>query len=452
MRISDTDPSEVGGGSRKIWWVASGILALCIGGAVFALVGGDHGTSDESTVPVTAQPSVADTVPAPAGPATTVPGYPDSGSDYLGDPLTVLARRTTPDGISLVLYALAGFQSDSSQPLVPGAVISISSNAGGVITVSAGNAAPAVAVPAPPTTLGVVPPRIDVSVGSAVGSSPGGWNPPAWCFATGSYRLTSVRNGSVSVANGPTYAPSGQVRVTLHDAGQADGTPYRVMVAQVPADVTSVTVRFADGVSDTAPAAGGYAVLAAPGGFNGKFSLRLTGSQGKVTTVDWTQIPAEGDARWQRACTPPPPGLPAPGAQQPANPDAERTAISNQFDLLFRSSKPFAERRAALDDATGVADALDQVGQGQFGDAAKQAEYAFGDLVFASPTRAWFQYELTANGTHFTGRFGEANRIGGSWKISRATICQDIALAGVACQPPTDPVQPPGPAGVSGDT
>ena len=96
-----------------------------------------------------------------------------------------------------------------------------------------------------------------------------------------------------------------------------------------------------------------------------------------------------------------------------------------------------------LDSDEGVQETIDVVLGGTFGSAAQGAEYTMGDLVFTSPTEAWFTYDLFANNNHFNRRFGLAVEIDGAWKISRGVICQDLALAGGHCEPPIGQLYPP---------
>jgi hypothetical protein len=57
-------------------------------------------------------------------------------------------------------------------------------------------------------------------------------------------------------------------------------------------------------------------------------------------------------------------------------------------------------------------------------------------IVFLSATRAAVAYDIEIPGySNFTGRFGESVLIDGKWKVTRATLCHDISLAGVNCSP-----------------
>jgi hypothetical protein len=146
-------------------------------------------------------------------------------------------------------------------------------------------------------------------------------------------------------------------------------------------------------------------------------------------------------------CTPgdpPPPNLPPPG-EQPDDPVAAEAQIRARHALLVdRSVARDAKPDDLLDDDTGVEDAVAQVDAGQFSEAAIGATYEIDDIVFTTPDEAWFRYTITASTGVFAGRFGIATFDGDVWQITRATICQDIALAQGECEPPPDAIgQPP---------
>jgi hypothetical protein len=146
-------------------------------------------------------------------------------------------------------------------------------------------------------------------------------------------------------------------------------------------------------------------------------------------------------------CTPgdpPPPNLPPPG-EQPDDPVAAEAQIRARHALLVdRSVSRDAKPDDLLDDDTGVEDAVAQVDAGQFSEAAIGATYEIDDIVFTTPDEAWFRYTITASTGVFAGRFGIATFDGDVWQITRATICQDIALAQGECEPPPDAIgQPP---------
>ena len=79
-----------------------------------------------------------------------------------------------------------------------------------------------------------------------------------------------------------------------------------------------------------------------------------------------------------------------------------------------------------------------------FGNAANTAEYQLNDLVFTSPTEAWFMYEIHTTTVGVLGnRFGIVRLVDGDWRFARAVVCQDLSLAGAPCSPAVNDIQPP---------
>ncbi|MEM9039193.1 MAG: hypothetical protein AAGD33_04770 [Actinomycetota bacterium] len=136
-------------------------------------------------------------------------------------------------------------------------------------------------------------------------------------------------------------------------------------------------------------------------------------------------------------CAPPEyPGTELPPAgDPPPDPAAAEQAIRERHALLVDQDRPGEDKFIdLLDDATGVAEALDGALNGSLADAARSAEYAIDELIFASPTEALFRYTIQTSSGAFGGRLGAAG-LGddGTWRISRATLCQDLSLAGSPC-------------------
>ena len=86
---------------------------------------------------------------------------------------------------------------------------------------------------------------------------------------------------------------------------------------------------------------------------------------------------------------------------------------------------------------------------GDYAGAAQGASIEMRETVFTSPTEVWFRYDLLTPVANFFDRYGIA-RLGddGTWRITRETICQDLALApGNACSPGVERVLPPSASG-----
>ena len=135
--------------------------------------------------------------------------------------------------------------------------------------------------------------------------------------------------------------------------------------------------------------------------------------------------------------------LPEPG-MQPVDSDAAATLIRQRHGLLVDHSVTADHKLAdLLDDDTGVQDAIAALDAGQYSDIAASATYSIDDLVFTKPDEAWFRYAITTTTTTYGDRFGIAVFDGTVWRITRATICQDLALALAPCQPTPPTIEPP---------
>jgi hypothetical protein len=414
--------------------LAAGLTVGVVGIAVLAGCGDERATSETTAAPAvviageadsdTSTPtSLAGVVPTTRGPEETTavesvdtvvvgPGaggrwipYPGGTTDYVGPPLEHVLSRTTDSGIAVHAYAWPG----------------------------GGTAWPTEGGP--------------------------GWAPAPWCNPTGSLRVGTTFGDAIGVGGASTFSePFGGISVQPLVAGYAEGTPFTVLVVQGGPDVDRVAATFADGSVDAAETTNGLALLATPFAppheemvWTGDAppsgpAYTLTVHRGdEATEIASADLPSPSQGDYEANCMAPT-ELPEPG-EQPADPAAAEQAVRDAFSAVF----DFADRAEGdrtwmehLDSQEGVQEAIDVVLGGTFGSAAQGAEYTMGDLVFVSPTEAWFRYDLFANNNRFDDRFGLAVEVDGTWKISRGVICQDLALAGGRCEPPIGPLYPPG--------
>lgn len=286
----------------------------------------------------------------------------------------------------------------------------------------------------------------------------GEWRPAPWCFESGQLRVALAGNGVIDLGAVGWYTEPFKGRsVSSVLLGVSDGTPQWVVVVQVPADVTNVRAVFADGSVDEMAPQNGIAVLTAPGeaptqvdegddtywmdptpsfevSFEGGAEPFTLGSDG-VGTWD--------DPEFRESCTPPPPALPDAG-EQPADPVAAEAEIRAAMSTLYGIVGTGEIGSDLIDDTTGVAEAREQVQAGGFSDDAASAVATIDELVFTTPTEAWFRYAIDTDGNDFDNRYGIAVLVDGVWKVTRSTVCQDLSLAGGDCGPGWDPISPPG--------
>lgn len=125
--------------------------------------------------------------------------------------------------------------------------------------------------------------------------------------------------------------------------------------------------------------------------------------------------------------------LPPPG-KAPADAPAARAAIDHAFATAYDFSAPADRREAAVDEPTGLAPAIREVADGPYGGIMRSTGVRIVSIVFTSPTRAAVLYDLTGVPDTFgTDRLGSARLVDGHWKVTRATVCADLALAQVTC-------------------
>lgn len=244
----------------------------------------------------------------------------------------------------------------------------------------------------------------------------------------------------------PSPAQPAEVQSSMIAAGDSL-PPVEYWLLRTGADATDVIVTLADGTEiDRAPVTERVAMV--------RVDVLTTQTVGNLNMVvvapDGTRSApaplAYPDRPGPAECGPgEPPQRPLPPAgTQPADPTAAAAHIRARHALLVDQTIPAAQKPDdLLDDDTGIADAMRSVSTGQYKDLAASAAYSIDELVFTGPDEAWFRYTLTTSASAWPDRFGTATFNGRVWQISRATVCQDIALAQVQCEPRTEPIEPP---------
>lgn len=222
--------------------------------------------------------------------------------------------------------------------------------------------------------------------------------------------------------------------------------PGQHLLFRVAPDVQQVIVSDADGVElDRADAVNGVAMVAVTWESAPTVSTVTAGGQrSEPVPVEYAYSTAGLAA--DDPCSPgepPVPALPAAG-EQPADPRSAEKQIRERHALLVDQSLTADEKPGdLLDDNTGIADAVAKARGGQYSEAVGSASYAIDEVVFTAPDEAWFRYSITATTGTFGPRFGQATFNGRVWQISRATLCNDLSLAGGQCQPAAPPIELP---------
>ena len=249
-------------------------------------------------------------------------------------------------------------------------------------------------------------------------------------------------------SDAPLSQPAG-LWASMSSAEVLDSSPQYNLLATA-ADVSEVVLSTTEGIEvDRAPALNGVAMVVTRLGTadaieNMQVVIDDAGQPSAaipLAYVERAEVPGCGPG--EQPLQP----LPAAG-EQPADPAAAESQIRERYALLVDRTVSAADKPAdLLDDDTGVQDAVARVDTGQYRDAAASAVYSIDELVFTQPDEAWFRYAIDTSNGLFANRYGRAIFNGKVWQITRATICQDLALAAAPCRPepgsvtlPADPV------------
>ena len=290
--------------------------------------------------------------------------------------------------------------------------------------------------------------RADVATPDSAG--PPWWEPPAWCYASGYVQADVSNDDAVGIVSGSVYSAfrEGVVGGSLGVFGIAEGAPMWVAVAQGTGDVASIRATFPGGASDEMEVVDGVAVLvgaaaldvgdepwdetatleafSASGTSLGSVTAGLYGAHAVWFAIE-DSFPGECSA---------PQELPPPGPEQPVDVEATGQAVTAAF-LTAHGANDEAQdvQMAAIDDPTGFPELWEELATGTFAAQVNAAVVGVDDVVFQSATLAAIKYhwDVPGYGTSFYNRFGEVRLVDGAWKVTRATLCRDFALAGTAC-------------------
>lgn len=269
-----------------------------------------------------------------------------------------------------------------------------------------------------------------IGVPGDVGAWGSAWVAAPW-FDQTSQPQPAVMQSSMSAAANTIPATRYVVMRTGSDAGEV------VLASRAGVEFDRSTV-----VNGVAMLLAGPETLSAG---RGESDLRVTVvAKNGQSSVPSPLVPAAGDIAPD--CGPgeaPLRPLPERGVQ-PDDAVTAQTQIRDRYALLVDRSAPTDQKPAdLLDDDTGVQDAIAEVDAGQYADVAASATYSIDELVFTRPDEAWFRYSIATTTATYSDRVGIATFNGKVWQITRATICQDLALALSPCQPTPQTIEPP---------
>lgn len=114
--------------------------------------------------------------------------------------------------------------------------------------------------------------------------------------------------------------------------------------------------------------------------------------------------------------------------------DSTRAGIRQAFQSAYSAGTPADQRLSAIDDPEGVEAALKTALAGPFGQQASGISVVVSDITMVSETSAQVKYSiLVAGQPQYADRVGAAVYFKGSWRVSRATFCTDLATVGARC-------------------
>ncbi|MCO5313047.1 MAG: hypothetical protein M9952_08960 [Microthrixaceae bacterium] len=122
------------------------------------------------------------------------------------------------------------------------------------------------------------------------------------------------------------------------------------------------------------------------------------------------------------------------GSGDSAPSDDDRLAVVRAFTTVYDASQPLSERLLSVDDPSGVDLALQAIEAGPNGELVKQVVVSVNDVKFPTANSATVIYTIVVPGADpVPGRNGGAKLIDGAWKVTRATVCGDLAAVGGSC-------------------
>jgi hypothetical protein len=280
--------------------------------------------------------------------------------------------------------------------------------------------------------------------------------PPAYCVTNGYVQADVSTEDAVGIVSGSLSAElrDGRVAGSYSAIGVAEGAPLWVVVAQAPNGAASVRATFPEGHADEMEPVDGVAVLIGHASIDPADSaagltanIRIDaldaggGSLGTSTasfSAGWLTYLSGEDPHavvapgQSLADCYPSQQLPPPGDEQPADPAAARAEIEGLFGTPF-SDRTDEERVADIDDPTGMLETYERLRNSSFASDVAGSRTVLENVVFVSATRAATQYHIELPGRTLGPEYGEVVFVDGRWKVTRASVCQAVSLAGVSC-------------------
>ena len=226
-------------------------------------------------------------------------------------------------------------------------------------------------------------------------NGPSWWEPPGWCFPSGSVQADVSSDDAVGIVSGSIY-PELREGVTggmLEVIGVPEGAPMWVLIAQAPADAARVRATFPGGTTDEMEAVDGVAILLASASIEPEtdystetasvevfdaagqsLGTGVRAGRGDAGTVRGRRVSGADGAPFAR--------LGAAAGRRGCAPGRDRRGRRPRT----RNDQPDDARMAAIDDPAGLPEVWEQNRNGQYAEQIANSVIAVDDVVFASPS------------------------------------------------------------------
>ena len=120
-------------------------------------------------------------------------------------------------------------------------------------------------------------------------------------------------------------------------------------------------------------------------------------------------------------------------ASQPPDVIGAENAVRQAYAIAYDGTQALDARLSVIDDSRGVDAAFRAAGTGQYATSLANARGTVSRVSFTSDNAATVSYSVFFNGQSGAERQGTAVAIEGVWRITRATVCADLAAVNAPC-------------------
>jgi hypothetical protein len=128
--------------------------------------------------------------------------------------------------------------------------------------------------------------------------------------------------------------------------------------------------------------------------------------------------------------------LPEPEGPQPADEDRARDEVVEAFEVAYAGASRAEERLSRIQDSAGLEELRQQVLVSFPLTPLDELRVRVEEVRFLNRKMAAVRYTIVLPGysiPEFPNRIGHAVLAGGTWKVTRQTLCNDLTLGSVTC-------------------